>query len=104
MTDDNTFKSWCLVELFGHQKIAGMCSEQNIAGTNMLRVDVPETKQNPKFTKFFGSSSIYAITPIDEDTCLMYAKSINVAPIESWEASKMVQLRLENNDCEHEEF
>ncbi len=32
---------WALVELFGHTKIAGKCTEQNSAGTNMLRFDVP---------------------------------------------------------------
>lgn len=39
------FDSWCIVELFGHSKIAGKCTEENIAGSNMLRVDVPETKK-----------------------------------------------------------
>ena len=47
------FDLWCVVELFGHQRISGKCSEQNVAGTNMLRVDVPETKSNQAFTRFY---------------------------------------------------
>lgn len=37
------FDLWCIVELFGHNRIAGRCTEQNVAGVNMLRVDVPAT-------------------------------------------------------------
>lgn len=58
------FDLWCMVELFGHQRIAGRCTEQNVAGTNMLRVDVPETKSQPAFTRFLSSGAIYAISPV----------------------------------------
>jgi hypothetical protein len=57
------FEAWAIIELFGHNQIAGKCIEQNIAGTNMLRVDVPETESHPPFTRFLGSGAIYAITP-----------------------------------------
>lgn len=82
---------WCLVELFGHQKIYGRCTEQNIAGTNMLRVDVPETTTAPAFTRFLGSAAIYAINPIDEKTCRFMAEKIQVKPIESWNISEIAK-------------
>ena len=31
---------WCIVELMGHRKLAGLCTEQVIAGNTMLRIDV----------------------------------------------------------------
>ena len=62
----STFDLWCIVELFGHTKIAGRCTEQNIAGTNMLRVDVPPTPGQPSFSRLLGSGAIYAIKPVDE--------------------------------------
>ena len=88
---EQKFDLWCIVELFGHTKIAGKCTEQNIAGTNMLRVDVPETTTQPKFTRFFGSSAIYSIIPVDEDTCKFMAEKIQVKPIESWNISEIVK-------------
>lgn len=78
------FDLWCVVELFGHARIAGKCSEQNIAGTNFLRVDVPETKSNPPFTRFFGAASIYSINPVDESAAKIVAERLQVAPIDSW--------------------
>lgn len=85
------FDLWCVVELFGHAKIAGRCTEQNIAGTNMLRVDVPETSTQPSFTRFFGSAAIYAINPVDEQSCKLMAEKIQVKPIESWHISEVIK-------------
>lgn len=31
--EQEKFDLWCMVELFGHQRIAGRCTEQNVAGT-----------------------------------------------------------------------
>lgn len=76
------FDLWCVVELFGHSQIAGKCTEQNIAGTNMLRVDVPESETHPPFTKFYGASAIYAINPVDEQTARAKAAQLNIAPIQ----------------------
>lgn len=86
-----TFDQWCLVELFGHAKIAGHCTEQNIAGTNMLRVDVPQTNYAPAFTRFFGSSAIYSINPIDELSAKLMAEQLQVQPINSWDLSKVME-------------
>ncbi len=105
MTETQKFDCWCLVELFGHSKIAGRCTEQNIAGTNMLRVDVPETKTQPAFTRLLGSAAIYAINPIDEQTCRFMAERLEVKPIESWNISEVMkkynqQLLLDNSTKE----
>jgi hypothetical protein len=79
------FEAWAIIELFGHNQIAGRCTEQNIAGTNMLRVDVPETESHPPFTRFLGSGAIYAINPITEEIAKHWAASLNVAPVQAWD-------------------
>lgn len=85
---------WAIVELFGHTKIAGKVTEQNIAGTNMLRVDVPETKENPEFTRFFGSAAIYAINPVTEEVASAYAERLAVRPIQVFEIDRMVEKKM----------
>lgn len=80
------FEHWCIVELFGHSKIAGKCTEENIAGSNMLRVDVPETTSQPAYTKYYGSAAIYAINPVDMDTAKICAESLNIGPVAAWQA------------------
>jgi len=91
MNTSEKFDLWCIVELFGHAKIAGRCTEQNIAGTNMLRVDVPETDSIPAFTRFFGSGAIYAINPVDEQTARFMADKLQVKPIDSWNVSEIIK-------------
>jgi hypothetical protein len=108
MQTQEKFDLWCIVELFGHQKIAGKCTEQNIAGTNMLRVDVPETKSQPAFTRFFGSAAIYAINPVDEETAKHYAEKLEVKPIDSWNISEIIKKHnvamLENKSSDNDEL
>lgn len=102
MTPKTTFDAWCLVELFGHARIAGRCTEENIAGANMLRVDVPETSSQPAFTRFFGAAAIYAINPIDEQTARHMASSLQVKPIESWNISEVMKKYTQQNLLEEE--
>jgi len=77
------FNSWAIVELMGHQRCAGKCTEENVAGANMLRVDVPEVvkksrdysqhpapimeKTIPAYSRYFSAASIYSITPCSEE-------------------------------------
>jgi hypothetical protein len=91
----STFDLWCIVELFGHTKIAGRCTEQNIAGTNMLRVDVPPTPGQPSFSRFFGSGAIYAINPVDEQTARHMAEKLEIKPVDSW---NIMELMKKHND------
>jgi hypothetical protein len=78
------FEQWCVIELFGHQQIAGKVTEQEIGGTSFVRVDVPQTNRNEKFTKYFGAGAIYSITPVDEETARLAVESYAPEPIESW--------------------
>jgi hypothetical protein len=89
--EEQKFDLWCMVELFGHQKIAGRCTEQNVAGTNMLRVDVPETANQPGFTRFLSSGAIYAINPVTEEVARKLAGSYNVAPVDVWSARRIFE-------------
>ncbi|MCZ2077879.1 MAG: hypothetical protein LC130_23110 [Bryobacterales bacterium] len=74
----------CIVELMGHNRIAGMVSEQELGGTKFVRVDVPAVEGEPGFTKLFGSAAIYAVTPTDEETMIRAVRAFRSVPIERW--------------------
>ena len=75
------FESSAIVELMGHQKIAGKVSEETIAGSAMLRVDVPKTGSRDAFTKFYSATAIYCITPTDEATMVAAVAALDKPPV-----------------------
>jgi len=84
MSEQTSLNGWAIIELFGHNMIAGEIAEQTIAGAAFLRVDVPPCNGQPAFTKFFGGAAIYAITPTDEITAGRAAANLAVRPVNVW--------------------
>lgn len=85
------FDQWAVVELMGRQRIAGKVTERVIAGSGFLQVDVPETKHNPKFTRFIAPGSLYAINPVDEQSARLYAENLQVKPIDAWDINAFMR-------------
>ncbi len=90
------FEHWAIVELFGHARIAGKVTEEQIGGASFIRADVPEleirrprltprgripVEVRPAFTRYFGPAAISAITPVDEATARQAAEAIRPEPI-----------------------
>ena len=78
-------KAWALVELFGHQRIVGYMSQQTFPSGVLFRVDVPDLLKDgktirPGFTRYFGLSAIYSITPLDEETVRSLLPQIDGTP------------------------
>lgn len=59
------YEGWAILELMGHRKIAGRVSEVTVAGTQLIRVDVPGAEETV-VTQYYGGSAIYCMTPCDE--------------------------------------
>lgn len=84
------FEQWAIVELFGHQRIAGRVTEQTIGGSSFVRVDVPSCESTPHaeatqpFTKLFGQGAIYAISFVDEAAAKYAARQIRAQPIDTY--------------------
>ncbi|KKB59963.1 hypothetical protein [Parabacteroides goldsteinii] len=94
METNENFNLWCIVELFGHNRIAGKCSEQNIAGNNFLRVDVPTTSKQSGFTRFLSASAIYAINPVTEEVARQIADNLQIQPVNVWDVGHLVDQKL----------
>ncbi len=78
-------KGFALVELFGHQRIVGYLTQQTFGSGVLFRVDVPDLLKQTKvvrkgFTRYFGLSAIYSITPVDEETVRELLPSIDGTP------------------------
>ena len=103
--EQEKFDLWCVVELFGHSRIAGRCTEQNVAGTNMLRGDVPDTSNQPGFTRFLSSGAIYAINPVSEGVARQIAENLQIQPVNIWDVRHLVDQKLKSlQDGESPDF
>lgn len=95
-------KAWALVELFGHQRIVGYLSQQTFGTGVLFRVDVPDLMKEGKvvrvgFTRYFGLSAIYSITPVTEDVVRSLLPSIDGTPGEARALSPR-SYRSDDND------
>lgn len=82
------FEGWAILELMGHRRLAGYVSEQEMAGTVMLRIDVPGDgggEGQVAATQFYGGASIYCLTPTTEEVAKKVARGSQPAPVQRWE-------------------
>lgn len=103
MPDQQPFQAWAVVELFGHQKIAGQVSEESIAGASFLRVDVPQLGENPPYTRFFGAAAIYGISPCSEQIARAAAIQYNQRPVVIYHQSVITALPSPDYDEDDED-
>ncbi len=91
---NDQFKSWAIVEVMGHNEYAGCVTAETIAGSPMLRIDVPETSARPAFTKYLSMASIYGISPCSEETARDRAESKKATPFACWDVESQVVAKL----------
>jgi hypothetical protein len=102
-TPTNEIKTWAIVEIMGHQQIAGFAQTVAFGGTIMLRVDAPDLAERTEkinrtfdyergeyvsadqfhpaeegFTQYIGMGSIYRLTPCTEETARKAAEKRRV--------------------------
>lgn len=86
---EEKFELNAIVELFGHQRMAGKVTDQSVGGASFIRIDVPETKSQPAFTRIVNPSAVYAINPVTEEVMLYMAENITAKPIDAWDIQTM---------------
>jgi hypothetical protein len=88
-----------IIELFGHQKIAGYVKTVSLGGDCLLRVGVPEIKYQrgriackppveetiPAFTKFYNPKAVYSMSPVSAELCEKAMQSFRAEPINTFE-------------------
>lgn len=94
MDNENEYKpqffvepTWAIVELMGHQTIAGQITEVQVAGCPMLRVDVPAVPADEHYeaitayTRFLGARAVYSIIPADETSARHAVAHLRARPV-----------------------
>lgn len=79
------FEQWAIVELMGHQRMAGFVTEATIGGASLLRIDVPEAPGHPAYTRYIAPAALYAINPTNEATARAAAVGFRPKPVQTWE-------------------
>lgn len=90
MANEATFEGFCVLELMGHRKLAGMVREVTIAGAGFLRIDVPG-EDGTVATQFYPPSSVYAISPVTEEIARAYAARNRPQPVTRYELPALPQ-------------
>ncbi len=80
MTEEK-IEMWAIVELFGHQRVAGKVTEAEIGGCSFVRIDIPAVEDSQALTKFYGNGAIYSMTPVSEELVTAYVKRYKPAPL-----------------------
>ena len=101
-------QQWALVEVMGHQRIAGAISEYNLGGS-FIRVDVPAVNGRPAFTRLFGPQAIYAISFVDKTVALALAEKLQAVPVQPYEVGALTsdavrQRLLDNRPPSYDEY
>jgi hypothetical protein len=93
MSENTKFEEWAVLELFGHQRLAGLVTEVQLGGASFVRVDVPKdgSKKGWKLTKMYNPSAIYSIAPVTEATARLVAASVAGEPVTRWDVQEMVR-------------
>lgn len=81
--------TFAILDLFGHQQIAGRVADVLIAGAPFVRVDVPATSEDAEYTRYYHPNAIYSIAPVSEEAARAKAMSLHVRPIQVYELPKL---------------
>lgn len=92
--EQEKFEQWAILEYFGHQRTAGLVTEENRFGGIVGRIDIPNGggPDGKMTTQYFGPNSIFRLTPTTEPIARMVAVESHHQPISPWELSA-IQLR-----------
>lgn len=97
-TNAEKFEQWAVVEIMGRNTFAGMVSEQVVAGTAFVRVDVPAVNGHEPFTKLFGGGSIYCITPCSEGVARQVAEQCYRKPVNVYAPATQYSLEYDTDE------
>ncbi|MEL8055061.1 MAG: hypothetical protein AAGK66_02810 [Pseudomonadota bacterium] len=70
-------ENWAIVEIMGHRQRAGFVQTVQMAGGELLRIDIPSGDGD--ITEYYGAGSIFSIRPCSEEIARDWCKSRGVS-------------------------
>lgn len=75
------FEGWAILELLGHRQRPGFVTEVEMAGSKMLRVDMPVSTdtagQDVTVTEYYSGTALYALRPCTEAVAREHMKYVS---------------------------
>lgn len=99
--ESQRFEQWAIVELFGHQRIAGLVTEQAVGGCSFVRVDVPQIKDTTAYTRLLGNGAIYAINFVSEAVARAAAEAFRARPVSAYEVPALAAPRRDDDEPQY---
>ena len=93
---EEKFEQWCIIEIMGHQRLAGLASEFTLGGQSMVRVDVPAVKGRQAFTQLIGVQAIFRLSFVDKDVALAAAERLEIKPVDEYSLGSVVSDAVRN--------
>lgn len=83
-------EGWGILELMGHRRLGGFLSEVSVAGSAMVRIDVPHPQNlaETAATQFYSGQSIYCIMPTTEEIARAIARGAP-EPVSRWDLREL---------------
>ncbi len=69
-------EGWAILDLYGHNHLAGHVSTCLVGTSALFRVDVPEEPDLPGYTRFVGPGAIYSMTMVSEEVARAAIRAI----------------------------
>lgn len=79
------FREWVVLELMGHRRLAGLLSEQQVAGATFLRLDIPPGPGRTQVSQLYRPEAVYCITPTTEAIARAIANRVGYQPVSRFE-------------------
>lgn len=94
---NNKFDSWAIVDIMGHQRLAGRVTEETIGGVSLLRCDIPEVNGIPAWTTYLTAGSLYQMTPVTEELARSMAAKIGKMPITFYDLPQQWREKIQSS-------
>lgn len=92
--ENENFAHWAVIEVFGHEKYAGHVTTEQIGGHSMVKLTVPAIEENsiklPGFVKYINHTSVFSITPVNEEYATAMAVRLKKHPVQGYEHRQIV--------------
>lgn len=79
------FSGWAILEIMGHRKLGGMVQVSPPEMPTMVRVDVFRDGDEAVATQYYGTQSIFCLTPCSEEVARGLGRASVVRPVTPYE-------------------